>query len=93
MTFEHKITVGLEDIKAVIFRCLSCTASVSVSPDGIAAIPHSCPNGHQWQIESGTTSLGGAVNRFVQSVEELRKPIYEKIGFKILLEFEGPKAS
>lgn len=91
MTFEHKIIVGLEEIKAIIFRCTSCTASISVQPDGTPTIPTNCPNGHQWQCERGTNTQDGAVGRFIRSLEELRKPIYEKQGFKIFLEFEEPK--
>ncbi|KKK72589.1 hypothetical protein LCGC14_2902380, partial [marine sediment metagenome] len=33
MTVEHRIVVGLGDIKAVVFQCNKCAARVAVSPD------------------------------------------------------------
>ena len=41
MTFEHKIIVGLDDIKAVIIEC-KCGTRVSLSPDAVH-IPEKCP--------------------------------------------------
>jgi len=91
MTFEHKIIVGLEEIKAVIFRCNSCGASTAIGPDEFVSIPKQCPNEHAWTTESPTTSIDPVSARFLRSVRELRKPIYEKLGFRVLLEFDQPK--
>src|SRR5260370_42191467 len=42
MTIEHKIVVGLDDIKTVIIECKQCRTRVSMSPDGIQ-VSLKCP--------------------------------------------------
>jgi hypothetical protein len=48
MTFERKIVVGLEDIKAVSFACEQCQFKLTMSPDDVKKIPEHCPSGHEW---------------------------------------------
>lgn len=91
MTFEHKLIVSLEEIKAIVFRCNECKASTCFVPDAFVSLPQNCPNGHVWRVESPTGQLRSVVGTFIVSVVELRKPIYEKLGFKIFLEFDQPK--
>lgn len=90
MTFEHTVAVGLEEIRAIIFQCTSCKARMAIVPDTLTEIPKQCPNGHPWNTESPSGMVNSTAGRFVFSLIEMRKSIYEKCGFKILLEFDVP---
>lgn len=87
MTYEHKIVVSLDEIRAVVFECNTCKSRTAISPANLLAIPENCPNGHLWQ----RTGLGHT-GAWVTSLKHFSDPVYEKSGFKILLEFEEPKS-
>jgi hypothetical protein len=77
---EHKITVGLRDVKAVTFECLNCGGRLSVSPDKVR-MPERCP--------SCDTSLGSQIledKHFLNALAYLRAG-ERPLPFRILLEF------
>jgi|SRR5579871_165999 len=96
MTYERKITVGLEDIKAVIFECKKCKSRLSVSPDSAMDIPLQCPQlgcKHQWRMPGTPTSesLQSPFSNFVNAVMTIRKWAKEHpeaAGFTVILEFD-----
>jgi hypothetical protein len=96
MTFEHKLVVGLEEIKAVIFQCRheDCTAKITLAPEQIQRPPNSCPKGHAWDWsipEEYEAVTGSAFVFFLRALRRLRDPVFEKAaGFKILIEFDEP---
>jgi len=95
MTFERKIVVGLEDIKAICFQCNSCGFKVSLPPDSAQSVPFECENCRsEWRPTEGPTSPRSAESAFITLVKSLRtvhKLLTEdKLGFKILLEFDDP---
>ncbi len=102
MTFEHKIIVGLDDIKAVIIEC-KCGTRVSLSPDAVH-IPEKCPatacdavwvKGKSYGVSSEHDEWTSSHLNFVQAIGQIRqKPANNKPKhgtFKILLEFDYPK--
>ena len=93
MTFERKIVVGLEEIKAVIFQCSKCESRMSIAPDRFDAIPEQCPNGHPMlTAKTLPHDFGGSLMLgFLMALKKLKDPIYDSVGFKIFLEFEEPR--
>jgi len=92
MTVERKITVGLGDIKAVIFECRTCRTRVSV-PAGDVKIPHACPCGKQWTpdvLESVETPKF-PYSKFCTALKQCRVLQENEAPFTILLEFDAPE--
>jgi hypothetical protein len=90
MTSERRIIVSLSDIKAVVFECDECKARTSIVPERFQFIPDTCPSGHRWASQTGEM-LGQAPFMpmgFIYALKKLRTANYEKMGFRILLEFE-----
>lgn len=94
MTFENKIVVGLDDIKAVIFECVGCGTRISVCPDELR-VPEKCPHcPADWRVKV-TISKDSAspFESFCSAVSEIRARMASSSGlakFKILLELEEP---
>lgn len=106
MTVEHKLVVGLEDIKGIVFECRNqerhCSSRVHVSPDE-SRIPTRCPScGVEWlpldKLAEIKTTSSTWLN-FVQAIGTLRArevaPSVEAVRpkFRILLEFDDPARS
>lgn len=89
MTFEHKIIASVADVKAVIFQCNNCGSKMSIPPNKLDAIPDKCPNGHGF-APAPPDFAGSIPGAFITSIKKLSDPIYANLGFKILLEFDGP---
>ncbi len=89
MTFEHKLIVGLEDIKGIIFECNQCKSKTVLIPESADFPPQRCPNGHawDWNIPVSYGSTESPFKAFLTSVKRLRDPLAERVGFKIFLEF------
>jgi hypothetical protein len=95
MTIEHKIVVGLSDIKAVIFECRQCRTRVSMAPDKID-VPPRCPKGScdgpAWIVGKPaemTSDYEGSTSahlNFASAIGYIRK--HNGAAFRILLEFE-----
>ncbi len=103
MTIERKIIIDLEDIRAVVFECISCLSRVSIPPQtrGNTRIPNECPQcSAKWSTldplkDGDRISLTPHVN-FVTSIERLKffsDELMKMAGFKILLELQEPKES
>src|SRR5208337_5016845 len=94
MTIEHKIMVGVDDIKAVVIAC-RCGIRVSMSPDNIR-IPENCPGpdcGAVWsgkpshEVSSDHEVWASANLNFAAAIQQMRKH-FKNSTFKLLLEFE-----
>jgi hypothetical protein len=93
MTIEHKIVVGMDDVKAVIIECKCCNR-ISFRPDDVR-IPENCPNpncGIAWSQKSHGISTereawASANLNFADAIGQVRKHL-KNSSFKILLEFE-----
>ena len=101
MTFEHKIVVGIEDIKAVIFECRNekCKTRTTVPVDVLREVPRVCSSCQSlWNIDNipahVTTSAGApvALVHAIVTMRVLRREAREA-AFRILLEFDEPKVS
>jgi hypothetical protein len=95
MTLEHKLVVGLDDIKAVVFECRQCGTRVSMVPADVR-IPNQCPTGacaSVWIMgkPAGMTSEYEASTsahlNFVSAIGYIRK--HNGAAFRILLEFDS----
>jgi hypothetical protein len=94
MTFERKIIIGLEEIKALVFQCNECGSRTTIPFERFAAIPRECPNGHHWDSVTKPEMIASAYIAFVLSLKMLRDPQYDKAArFKIFLELEESKSS
>jgi hypothetical protein len=96
MVVERRIITGIEDIKAVIFECVKCKSRTSHSPDRAIDVPYACVCGHLWRKEDHSARMARMEQssvQFVSAIAALRMVDRENpLGFKILLEFEEPKA-
>jgi hypothetical protein len=97
MTIEHKIVVGLDDIRAVIFECRQCHTRVSMSPTDAIDIPAQCPQrncasvwitGRAAAIKSDYEGSTSASINLVSAIGYIRKK-NNGSAFRILLEFEN----
>ena len=97
MTVERKILVGIGDIKAVTFECLKCHARTTVPSNSLREIPSACSSCNTvWyvDIKKHVTTSGPAEQAFIDAIRTLQDLIREKKEpFRILLEFDAPKAS
>jgi len=96
MTFERKIVVGLDDIKAITFECAKCKTRTTVPADSLREIPGACNSCNAiWLIKDMPTYVstsGPAPIALIQAIGRMRILIQEsKETFRILLEFEEPK--
>jgi len=94
MTIERNIVFGVEEIKAIIFKCSRCGSKISIPPDKFDSIPQSCPNGHTMLGERALPpDFGGSlIFAFLLGLKKLKDQCSESMGFKILLELEEPKS-
>jgi hypothetical protein len=93
MTFERRLVVGLEEIKAIVFECNECKSRVAISPQSIEHPPHSCPRSHSWNWDrpAERSMMASAHQDFISGLKALRDPAREhSSGFKIFLEYEEP---
>jgi hypothetical protein len=99
MTFERKIIVGLDDIRAVTFERNKCKTRITVPAASLREAPrgcNSCP-AVWWSATDVSTNVatsGPAIAGFIQALVTLRVLIREnKENFRLLLEFDEPKGS
>jgi DNA-directed RNA polymerase subunit RPC12/RpoP len=96
MVIEHRIIVGLDDVKAISLKCLKCHTKVTFEADSKVDVPLSCGHcGNPWrseQAQRGAWASDSAVLSFVQVIPTIRAFLAERVhGFNVLLEFEEPK--
>jgi hypothetical protein len=92
MTFEHKIVVELDDIKAVSLECRQCHTRVTMSPDAIH-IPDVCPGANcdnVWMAgdPANYQSVTSPHMNFINAIGKIRKELGKGAPFTILLEFD-----
>ena len=90
MTIEHKIVVGLNDIKAVSLECSKCQTRITLAPDGIE-VPLQCPKcGKIWITgdPSGYQAVASPYVNFFTAIAKIRTLLENGAPFKILFEFE-----
>ena len=99
MTVEHKLVVGLGDLKAIVFACRhqGCTARAVISPEQ-AKVPEHCPGcGREWMRASLLGEIKVTSSTYVNLVEGIGKIRAHEAEagngplFRILLEFDEPK--
>jgi len=98
MTFERKIVVGLDDIKAVAFECKECTVRTTVPIEKLSPEPpRSCPSCKTtwWGLPSPgqhyVTTSGPAILAFVEGLLRSRNLLLEqKDSVRILFIFDEP---
>jgi hypothetical protein len=100
MTFERKIVVGIDDVKAVTFECLACKARTTILADSMREVPRVCSSCNApWYrdglgIPTHVSTSVPAATAFIQSIVTMRVMLREKKDvFRILLEFDEPEAS
>jgi hypothetical protein len=98
MTIERRMIVGIDDIEAVTFQCLSCNARATTPVSSLSEVPRQCKscNAVWWrenEFASHVSTSGPAAMAFVQAIRTLTIMMREKKhAFLILLEFKEPKA-
>jgi len=104
MTSEHKVVIGVQDIRRVTLECAKCSVRLTFSPDR-CSIPKGCPNPECDSIWMPTLHAYPPSQRkaparveFVETICNLRRVIEdakveqggEPDGFHVLLEFDDP---
>jgi predicted RNA-binding Zn-ribbon protein involved in translation (DUF1610 family) len=95
MTVEHKVVVGLDDIKAIVFECLKCGAKVTRSPDSGREVPYTCSECRiSWRdndTKGDVEHWQDCFSKFTKSIGDIRTLDKQRQGnFRILFEFEAP---
>jgi hypothetical protein len=93
MTVEHKLVVGLEEIKAIIFECAECKSRIVLTPEDVGTPPNKCPRGHSWEwniTDEYKNVDGSSYVFFFRSLKNLRNATKTET-FRILWEFDEPK--
>jgi hypothetical protein len=91
MAVERTVAVGWIDLRAIVFQCVECNASITLRPDVTEQVAKEiedhCPAGHFWA--DGHTRVIAAVLR------GLRSAMQEQPKFKVLLQFDAaePRAT
>lgn len=97
MTIEHRILVGIEDIRAVTFECDACKARSTVPFGSVRDLPGSCSSCNAvWWVSSDfsthVSASGPAARQFIHSIVTFRALMGEKkTPYRILLEIEDPR--
>ena len=60
MTLEHRLLVGFDEIKAVVFECNTCKTRTSVPIGKFDAPLAVCPQGHRWVTDKPMIPQGPA---------------------------------
>lgn len=94
MTFEHRILVGFDKIKALVFECNRCHSRTAIPVEKLESVPV-CPNGHTWNTDVemliGQKSFFDVLMNLVRKFGNRDDRLNKESGFTILLEFEEPK--
>jgi|ERR1019366_4010583 hypothetical protein len=95
MTFERKIVVGLDDIKAISFECNKCHSRITILADKLRDVPENCHNcGEIWKsrgLSPHHQDVASPYSNFVSAIWKIRTLLENGAPFKILLEFDEPK--
>ncbi|HWF37794.1 MAG TPA: hypothetical protein VG322_04700 [Candidatus Acidoferrales bacterium] len=88
MTFEHRIVVGLEEIKAIVLECNLCHAKIVFAPEKLENqnIPSKGPCGHAWESPQTAEPPLPPLLALITSLKTLRNS--NMPGFSVRLEFD-----
>ena len=98
MTIERRMIVGIDDIEAVTFLCLSCNARATIPVNSLREVPRQCTSCNAlWsrgdEFATHVSTSGPAEMAFIEAIRTLTIMMREKKdAFRILLEFKEPKA-
>jgi hypothetical protein len=89
MTYEHRLLVGFDEIKAVVFECNTCKSRVSIPREKFDESPHICPKQHAWNVHGLTVEAQPVFNALASLLSSLAgHPFQQQTGFRVFLEFE-----
>ncbi len=92
MTFEHRLLVGFEEIKAVVFECNTCKTRTSIPLAEFNRAPYVCPKQHAWNISELTVETSPMFHALALLLSRLATDDFQKqAGFKVYLEFVARK--
>jgi len=92
MTYEHRLLVGFEEIKAVVFECNACKTRVSIPMAEFNGAPFGCPKQHAWESNRATVETMPAFKALALFLARLSSDDFQKqVGFKVFLEFVAKK--
>lgn len=94
MTIERRIVVGLEDVKAITFECLKCSARLTYPANNLRDMPFKCEACGETWIPSPRDTADQPLSSFLgflSAFQKLRNQSVEKKNtVRILLEYEAP---
>ena len=101
MTVEHRLVVGLGDIRSVTLECKACGARLSLLPDALTRNNlWRCPScSVMWVSDSVTNSqiFTSDVAMFLLSLASSRKTQAKEgdsaVGMRVFFEFDAPTSS
>jgi hypothetical protein len=90
MTVEHKITVNLNDIKAIVFECRKCHARIAI-PAAEVKVPYACTCGQQWRpdYQENVPTPKWPYERFCTAFKQCRTLQDNDAMFTMFLEFDA----
>jgi hypothetical protein len=100
MTVEHRVVVGIEDIKAVCFECIDCGARAISSADFAIEVPSECQQCHKpWgappssvmKYRTYETVMGSFVEA-ISGLREIAKQNPKVFGFRLMIGFDDPRS-
>lgn len=92
MTFEHKLLVGFNEIKAVVFECNQCRVRTSIPIEQFTRPPLTCAQQHVWNTNRPTIDNKTALDALVMLLKYLSAEDFSRsAGFNIFLEFDAEK--
>ncbi len=92
MTFEQRMIIGFDDIKAVIFECNICKVRTSIPIVELEAARLSCPKHHGWVVNKFAIDRSTAWDALALLLKNLAdKKFQDEVGFKVFLECESKK--
>lgn len=89
MTFEHRLLVSFEEIKAVVFECSTCKTRTSIPTEEFSGAPTMCPKQHAWKVNESTIETAPAFKVLAGLLKRIGSDDFQKqVGFRVFLEFE-----
>ena len=89
MTYEHRLLVGFDEIKAIVFECNICKSRVSIPAAKFDGPPTICPKQHAWNINAPTVETQPVFHALAVLLSTLPGHAFQQqAGFRVFLEFE-----
>lgn len=89
MTFEHRLLVSFEEIKAIVFECNTCKTRIAIPMEEFSGAPLLCPKQHAWKANESTVETSPAFKALALLLRRIGSDDFqEHVGFRVFLEFE-----